>query len=287
MPDMYTATWVSHSSIADFLRCPRAYFLNNIYKDPQTGHKIQLMSPALALGQAVHEALESLSVLPVASRFDIPLADRFEKSWKKISGERGGFTSESQEAEYKHRGSQMIARVAKNPGPLERLAVKIKTDLPKYFLSEEENIMLCGKVDWLEYLLKEDAVHIIDFKTGKREEADDSLQLPIYHLLVHNTQERKVARASYWYLHHSDELTEKELPDLVEAHEKVLTIAKKIKTQKKLQVFTCPNGDSGCRSCTPLEQIVAGEATFVGESNYRQDVYILKESRSDSGSDIL
>lgn len=284
---MYAATWVSHSSIADFLRCPRAYFLNNVYKDPKTGHKIQLMSPALALGQVVHEVLESLSVLPVSDRFHTPLSDRYEKAWKKISGKSGGFLSAEQEAEYKFRGSQMIARVAKNPGPLERLAVKIKTELPKYFISEVDNIILCGKVDWLEYLPDEDAVHIIDFKTGKREESDDSLQLPIYHLLVHNTQERKVARASYWYLNHSDELSEKELPDLVEAHERVLTIAKKIKTQRKLQVFVCPKGDSGCRACMPLEQIVAGKATFVGESSYQQDVYILENATAQKSSEII
>ena len=63
MADKYTAYWVSHSSINDFLKCPRAYFLKNVYKDPKTGRKIKLISPPLALGQAVHEVVESLSVL--------------------------------------------------------------------------------------------------------------------------------------------------------------------------------------------------------------------------------
>ena len=34
--DKYTAVWVSHSSMGDFLKCPRAYFLHNVYKDPKT-----------------------------------------------------------------------------------------------------------------------------------------------------------------------------------------------------------------------------------------------------------
>ncbi|QQS44706.1 PD-(D/E)XK nuclease family protein [Candidatus Roizmanbacteria bacterium] len=94
-----------------------------------------------------------------------------------------------------------------------RKAVKIKEDLPHYWLSEEDNIILCGKIDWLEYLPETDSVHIIDFKTSKYDEDGDSLQLPIYYLLVTNTQKREVSKASYWYLERNDDLTEKELPD--------------------------------------------------------------------------
>jgi len=91
MADKYTALWVSHSSISTFLECPRAYYLKNIYKDPKTGHKIKLMSPPLALGQAVHEVIESLSEIKTDLRFQEPLLDKFERSWQKLSGEKGGF----------------------------------------------------------------------------------------------------------------------------------------------------------------------------------------------------
>jgi hypothetical protein len=64
-PDKYKAVWVSHSSIGDFLKCPRAYFLHNVYKDPKTGRKINIVSPALSLGLAVHTALESLKVVRI------------------------------------------------------------------------------------------------------------------------------------------------------------------------------------------------------------------------------
>src|SRR3990167_6170588 len=76
--DKYTAVWVSHSSITDFVNCPRAYFLNNIYRDPVTGHKITVISPPLALGQAIHEVIETLSHLPSEKRFREPLAMRFD-----------------------------------------------------------------------------------------------------------------------------------------------------------------------------------------------------------------
>ena len=62
--DKFKAIWLSHSSIADYLKCPRLYFLRNVYKDPITNHKITVMNPHLALGQIVHEVVESLSILP-------------------------------------------------------------------------------------------------------------------------------------------------------------------------------------------------------------------------------
>ena len=72
--DKYSAVWVSHSSISDFLKCPRAYFLRNVYKDPATGHKITVVTPPLSLGTAVHEVIESLAVLPVEERLKISTA---------------------------------------------------------------------------------------------------------------------------------------------------------------------------------------------------------------------
>ncbi|KKU87195.1 MAG: hypothetical protein UY16_C0035G0009 [Candidatus Gottesmanbacteria bacterium GW2011_GWA2_47_9] len=76
--DKFTATWVSHTSIADFLNCPRAYYLRNVYRRPETNHKIQLVSPPLSLGSAIHEVLESLSVLPTKVRFTEPLLSKFD-----------------------------------------------------------------------------------------------------------------------------------------------------------------------------------------------------------------
>ena len=274
MPDKFAATWVSHTSINDFLTCPRAYYLKNVYRDPETGHKVQLMSPPLALGSAVHEVIESLSVLPTDKRFEVPLLEKFDTAWKKITGKRGGFTSASVEQQYKQAGEDMLRRVMENPGPVSRLAVKIQTDLPQYWLSEEDEIILCGKIDWLEYLPESDSVHIIDFKTSKSPERDDSLQLPIYLLLVHNTQQRTVAKASYWYLRLSDELEEKQLPDMKEAHEQILQVAKKIKTARKLERFKCPQGEQGCWACKDMELVVAGKAELVGVNDYKQDVYI-------------
>lgn len=275
--DKFSAIWVSHSSMAAFLECPRAYYLKNIYKDPKTGHKITLMSPPLALGQAVHEVVEGLSETKTDLRFKEPLIDKFQKSWSKVSGKNGGFFDTDTEYKYKLRGEEMIRRVMKNPGPVAELAVKINMELPYYWLSEEDNIILCGKIDWLKYIPETNSVEIIDFKTSKNEEGGESLQLPIYALLVNNCQKRKVDGAWYWYLGMSDELTKKELPDLAESEAKVLKIAKKIKLARQMGIFKCPNGDEGCRACRPYEMILKGEAEFVGNNEYRADVYIMNK----------
>jgi len=274
--DKYKAVWVSHSSISDFLKCPRAYYLRNIYKDPRTGHKMTVMVPPLALGAAVHEVLEGLSNLAADQRFKVSLVKKLETAWRKYEGKLGGFSDHEQEINYKERGIQMLINVQEDPGPLLNKAVKIKSssiNLPNYYLSEEDNIILCGKIDWLEYIEKTDSVHIIDFKTGKNEEKEDSLQLPIYLLLVKNTQKRKVENASYWYLDRDIGIVEKKLPDEESAYERVYEVAKRIKLARQINDFVCPH--NGCMNCLPLERVLKGEAEKVGVSDTRQDIYII------------
>ncbi len=283
--DKFTAVWISHTSIGDFLRCPRAYFLKHMYKDPKTNHKIKLMGPALALGQSVHEVLEALSNIPASARFKEPLMDQFDRAWKKVSGKLGGFRDVESEYAYKKRGQEMLKRVWNNPGPIAGLAVKIQKDLPYYWISEEDNIILCGKIDWLEYLPETDSVHIIDFKTGKNEEDGDSLQLPIYHLLVHNCQKRQVTKASYWYLEKNDSLTPKTLPSLEDAHKQVLDIGRQMKLARQLKRFKCPK--DGCSTCRPMEDILEGKAEFVTTDDYNYDVYIFPEAADDDKASIL
>jgi ATP-dependent helicase/DNAse subunit B len=288
MSDKYTATWVSHSSISDFLKCPRAYYLRNVYKNPKTGHKMAIVTPPLALGQAVHEVIESLAVLPVEERLKISLVKRLDPVWLKITGKRGGFENHTEEMEYRQRAIQMLINLQENPGPVMEKAIKIKSkmNLPNYWLDEKEGIILCGKIDWLKYIEKDDSVHIIDFKTGKNEEKEDSLQLPIYYLLATNTQTKKVKGVSYWYLDRDDPpsheatgghsgMVEKKLPDEKESFDKVIKIARRIQLARKINHFKCPK--DGCYACRPYEKVLKGEGEFVGVSETRQDIYILND----------
>ncbi|MCF6276741.1 MAG: PD-(D/E)XK nuclease family protein [Candidatus Magasanikbacteria bacterium] len=282
--DKYTAVWVSHTSMGDFLKCPRAYYLKHVYKDPKTNHKMKIVSPPLALGQAVHEVVESLSILPSDSRMNDSLVVKFGEVWEKVSGKNGGFTDLDTEQVYKERGMEMLRKLMKDPGVLINKAVKIQKDLPWFWLSEEDNIILCGKVDWLEYLPETDSVHIIDFKTGKAQEDPNSLQLPIYLTLVQNCQKRKVEKASYWYLQ-TNEMVEKELPNAEDAYEKILDIAKRVKLARQLKRFKCPK--EGCFVCKPMERILNGEGEFVGNDEYNYDVYILEKEQKKEEKDSI
>lgn len=275
----YNAVWVSHSSMGDFLKCHRAYYLKNIYKDPKTGRKIGIVSPALSLGSAVHEVLEGLANYTANERSSVQVFEQYEKAWSKYTGKRGGFNSVDEENETKERGFNMIKMVKDNMDPLLYKTVKLKEGengmLPNFLLSEDDNIILCGKIDWLKYIEGDDSIHIIDFKTGKNEENEESLQLPIYQLLLNKLQKRKVSGASYWYLDKDSQPKEVALPDINESYERVLKVAKVVKEIREKGEFACKRGESGCFACAPLEKILRGEAEFVGKSEW-QDLYMIR-----------
>lgn len=260
--------------MSDYLKCPRSYFLKNVYKDQKSGHKINIMTPPLALGQTVHKVIEALSLLPVEKRLETPLVDTYEKLWKEVSGDLGGFKSETEENRMKEKGKNMLERVSKNPGPILRKAIKIRQDLPYFWLSEEENIILCGKIDWLEYDEEKDSIKIIDFKTGKYDEDPDSLQLPIYYLLVKNCQTKNIQSAAYWYLDRDNTPLDINLPDFDESLKKVSELAKHIALARKLERFVCKT-TGGCMFCRPYEEVIAGRGKFVGLNDFRQDIYVV------------
>jgi ATP-dependent helicase/DNAse subunit B len=278
--DKYSAVWVSHSSMGDFLKCSRAYYLHNVYKNPDTGRKITIVNPALSLGSAVHITLETLRTLPVEERLERDLLADFENVWEaNVSGKKGGFMNDAEEADAKARGRAMIERIKKHPGPIAKKSVRLKpseNNMPQnFYLSEDENIILSGVVDWLEYVEADDSIRIIDFKTGKNEEEGESLQLPIYLLLLNALQKRRVSGAAYWYLDKNDVPTEAALPDAISAKEKVLALARRVKEAREKRAYECPRGPAGCFACQPYEAILRGEAEYVGVGGYGQDAYLV------------
>lgn len=288
-PDKYTATWVSHSSMGDFEKCPRLYYLRALYKNPKTGKKVTTVAPALSLGVSVHEVLEGLAQFPSEVRLDRDLHAWFDQVWQKVHGKVGGFRSEDEEHTYKVRGDAMIETVVRNPRFLRNKIVKLPkgTMNPNFYLSEVDNIILNGLIDWIEYVPETDSLHIIDFKTGKKEEKETSLQLPIYMLLCDALQKRPVTKASYWYLE-TDVVVEKALPQLSDSRAVVLEKARAVahararsKTEGISAVFACTRGEVGCIHCRDMERVartIAGEektAEYVGMGSFGQEQYFV------------
>jgi len=258
--DSRKTLWVSHSSITDFKSCLRLYYFKNIYRNPKTGNRIQLVNPYLSLGIAVHEAIDEVADLSPSKRLKISLLKEFEKKWKEYSGRKGGFVSYEQEKEFKERGIEMIKKFQKSD-LLKSKSLSKKNILPKISLSE--NIELVGSLDWIE-LLPNNELHIIDFKTGRAEESKDSLQLQIYKILAEKNYGFKTKKLSYWYLDKDDYPKEKKINSQKESMKKIKEKAFQIENTIKKGDFSCSSGYFKCFQCREYEGILSGKAEYVG-----------------------
>lgn len=303
----YNAIWLSHSSVSDYLKCPRLYYLRNLWKN-SNNRKVNIVSPHMSLGSAVHQTIEPLGLLPISERLDkinnpiSNLNDIFEKNWKKFTGIMGGFEDLETEKEFKERGLAMIKNVIENPGPIIQKTVKFYNGdfIPNIYLSEKENVILCGLVDWVEYLEKDNTLKVIDFKTGKNEEKEDSFQLPIYKILVESLQKRKVSGGAYWYLD-KGKFVNKEIldEDVEEVKKELLKIGLEIKNRKNSdksieESFICKYKELGkkCFACEEFELIknfdenkkgniidkdLESKVKYLGVGEYKQDLYFVKK----------
>jgi ATP-dependent helicase/DNAse subunit B len=293
--DKYSAVWLSHSSVSDYKKCPRLYFLRNVWKN-ENGRKVNTVSPAMSLGSAVHSVLEPLANVKTDSRFERDLLEIYDENWSKFAGRKGGFLNDDEEAEYKAKGKKMLENVIANKGPLAKKTVKFYDGdfIPNTYLSEDENIILCGLVDWVEYMEETDSLRVIDFKTGKNSESDESYQLLIYKVLVEALQKRKVTRAAYWYLDREKILTDKELidEDIDEMKKGLLSIGIEIKNKKESsrskeeieEAFKCVKSGTGevCYACRDMELVRnytfdTDEIEYLGVGEYKQDLYLIKK----------
>ncbi len=284
--DPYTAVWLSHSSINDFLACKRLYYLKNMFKDPFSKKRINIVSPYLSLGVAIHNVLEPLKNIESSKRENYiksNLLTDYKKSFENFHNKKGGFKNEEEEKKFYERGIKMIEKIIKDPKILINKVVPEKyfwnRDLhngfnPHYPIDIENNLILNGAIDWIEYLEKENAIRIVDFKTGRNDESEDSFQLPIYYLLITTLDEKKkykVNEVAYWYLDHENKkevsehnefqiikIDEGKIEDIEFAKEKIIQIGKDIKAFKVGNDFKCNNErvkGEGCKHCQQFEKI--------------------------------
>ena len=286
MLDKYKSVWLSHSSINDFLSCNRLYYLKNVFKDPITKRKINITSPYLTLGIAVHKVIEDLKNIKSNEReIEIKenLLNNFKKEWNKYNLKKGGFKDKEDENKFFERGEEMIKKIVENPRELLNKIIPLSyfytgDMIPNYYISEEENLILCGSIDWIEYLEKDNNIRIIDFKTGRNDEDNDSRQLPIYYLLLSNLQKLNnknkvynISEAAYWYLDHENKkenslhnefqiikIDEGKIEDIKEAEKDIVKIGKEIKAFREGNDFKCNNEDisgEGCKHCRDFDRV--------------------------------
>ncbi|MEK7163880.1 MAG: PD-(D/E)XK nuclease family protein [Patescibacteria group bacterium] len=268
------AVFISPSSLSDFEKCPQLYYYKAVYRAP-SGLKIQIINPAIALGQVVHEAINQLINLPVVQRSKDRLLDIYEFLWKTITGEKGGFIND--ETEYKSRGLEMLERFWANGHFREAEMVPLPS-FPKVDLGN--NLILTGKLDWIER--DGETYHVIDFKTGKNEEKAESMQLPIYAVLACGILKTFDIRTSYWYLDREDSLTSFPLPDINETTRTLVTKGEIIQKARKENSFKCQSGRENCYACRDIQAIAKGHGKLVAvdTTNYKQEIYILPSTHN-------
>ncbi len=266
------AVFISPSTLADFNRCPQLYYYRSVYRNPQTGLKIQIITPALALGQTVHDTIERFVSEVTVNKTKEELDKIYEWFWQQVAGEKGGFFSFQAEKTYKERGKQMLARFFKN----EHCHTVKPTKLPAFpKLEMGDDIILTGKVDWIED--KGNFLHIVDFKTGQKEERDDSKQLPIYAILTKGVLKVDEVKVSYWYLDKNDELTDFPLPDLEKEYRHLKQKGMVLKMARLSQSFRCSSGYESCMFCRDFMAVAHGKGKMVAmdTSNRKQEIYVL------------
>ena len=268
--------YLSYTSLKDFLKCPRSYYLKDLYKDPKNNYRLQVASPYLSLGSVVHDSVKWFLDLEQKPTLDETIA-KFRNLWLKFRGKKGGFSSDEEEGNFGKRGLSMMENFFKNWQVLETAVPEVT--FPK--LNLVENVVLIGNFDYIGE--REDGtLRVVDFKTGANDE-DDPTQLYIYAILAEVNLGKEVSAAGFWYLDREDEPRDIVLDPLEPKLEWLVEKAKEVKKALEKNEWVCikardndaPTG-ALCRDCTDYQAILDGKGEFqFSDHRYKKDIYYL------------
>lgn len=267
------AIFLSSTSLNDFLKCPRSYYLKNIYRDPRNNYRLQIASPYLSLGATVHDVIKwYLTCEEIPSLEETK--QKFTDLWGKYHGKRGGFTSAEDEIDFTSRGLKLLENFVKNAEKLEQLAPP--ASFPKYPLLPD--VILTGNMDFVG-LLPDDFLHVVDFKTGAKDE-ESPLQLYIYAILSENYYGKPVKKASFWYLEREDTPKEVVLDNVEQNLRWLEDKACLVKEAWEENKWECtqggPTAGGLCRDCRDLQAVIDGKGEFqFSDHSFKKDVYFL------------
>lgn len=263
------ALFISYTGLKDFASCPRAYYLKNIYRDPKTGYKLQIASPFLTLGAVVHDTIKWFFQMNRQISKDQLIA-KYKNIWLKYRGKRGGFASREDEAIFGKRGIAMLEIFFANVNSLEP-----NLDLDNFYKYRlDERIFLNGRLDFLGSL-PDGTLHVLDFKTGSRDE-EDPLQLYIYAILAESNLQRAVTKISYWYLDRDSNPKEAVLDPLEEKLAWLKNKAKEIEEIINKGSWVCVKDPQLCRDCQNYQDLIDGKGEYLfADDAFKKQVYFL------------
>ncbi|OGV89517.1 hypothetical protein A2Z41_01570 [Microgenomates group bacterium RBG_19FT_COMBO_39_10] len=245
-----------------FEECSQQYFFS--YLDPvkrKMKTKLKQMPeniyPFHTLGKAVHNAITSYYYLPLAQRTKENLMKKLAETWlsearwnkKPPLLEWGGFESLEEERGVYAEGIKMLRNFLKmaeeNPNihylPTEDFLHSIK-DYQDLIVPLTDDYDISGKFDLI--TKDEDGLHIIDFKTSKKEETNP-FQLDFYQLLAESNFDQPVKKTSFFFLKLGKKKSFKTEKKSEEIRDKVLEKIEKIKETTDWQ----PRPSKLCKYC--------------------------------------
>lgn len=268
IPFLKEPFYLSYTSISDFLKCPRSFYLKNVYRDPKSNFRLQLASPYLSLGSTVHDTVAWYLQQKKKPGID-EVIKKYKNFWLKFHGKKGGFSSLEEEALFGQRGISMLKNFVKYSSCLEQIVKPLS--FPKVHLIE--NMILLGNIDYVGQR-DDKTLHIIDFKTGVKDE-DSALQLYIYALLAESNYLKDVSKISFWYLDRDHSPKEAVLDPLDKTFDFLKEKALQIKHAFDENKWSCL-GQNRC-DCAKYEALIKGQGEFMfADYKYKKDIYYLQ-----------
>lgn len=273
VPFIQNPVYLSYTSLNDFLKCPSTYYLKNVYRNPKNGYRLQLASPYLSLGSTVHDTISWYISLNKKPEFD-EVVKKFKNLWLKFHGKRGGFSSTQEEAIFGKRGIEMLGNFIKNFKTLERVVKPLY--FPKIHLVED--LVLLGNIDYVGEM-EDSTLHIIDFKTGTKDE-DSPLQLYIYALLAESNYGKKVSKISFWYLDRDNDPKEAVLDPLDQTLDWLKEQATEVKEAIREGSWQCIK-PGRCNECVLYQMLIDGKGEFLfSDHKFKKDIYYLDKTKN-------
>jgi DNA helicase-2/ATP-dependent DNA helicase PcrA len=215
---------LSASSIEDYEVCPLKFKFGHFLKIP-TGPQA-----ALTFGHIMHRSVRHYFELRARGEATFEAVRGFyESSWRST-----GFEDEYQEQTYKRAGLEQLRAFVEKQGRNEILPQSMETS----FSLDLGEVLLEGRIDQISPLTPrageiEDAVELIDYKTGKprsQKDADGSLQLSVYALAAQEELKLKPRRLTFYCLSNNQTVhTARTESDLKALKTRVLLVADQIR----------------------------------------------------------
>jgi putative RecB family exonuclease len=225
------------TQLQTYQQCPRKYFYS---RDKDIRAKYAKASPAMHLGNAVHDALQAffdIGKVPMADRTYDRLCGLFREAWagrgifarnlyKQTEAREQAFAKDREsEKAWGEKGLNILYRFFQTA---DVKAVPLTAEQFHETLLAED-VVLGGKIDRIDRL-PDGRLVVLDYKTGKppmkkdpESLARDDIQLAAYAVLVTKKFRGKVARCDYLFLDHELRLGYEPTDDLLATKEAEIT----------------------------------------------------------------